>query len=215
MPMHDFRPTHPGLRPDPTPLRMDCIPCTSPLGPAGRTRAARRSHRADTTRGNKGQERHRAVGRREALRNPEKQREHPPTQPRCAAELAERTGEGTAYWLGFGPQSVGQWHMAAAREARDHERVVSIAEGLRPDGHAHRLRQAMYWVNYGLALSKVRGRSEDAVRAFRRAEVISPHHVHRDSFVPEALGGLLTRTRRDFPAGRELRRMAYRAGLPM
>jgi transcriptional regulator with XRE-family HTH domain len=132
-----------------------------------------------------------------------------------AAELAERTGEGDAYWLGFGPQSVGQWHMAAAREARDHERVVSIAEGLRPDGHAHRLRHAMYWVNYGLALSKLRGRSDDAVRAFRRAEVISPHHVHRDPFVPEALGGLLTRTRRDSPAGRELRRMAYRAGLPV
>ncbi|MGH3899457.1 MAG: XRE family transcriptional regulator, partial [Pseudonocardiaceae bacterium] len=132
-----------------------------------------------------------------------------------AAELAERTGEGNAYWLGFGPQSVGQYHMAVAREARDHERVVSIAEALRPEVHAHRLRQAMYWVNYGLALPKLRGRSDDAVWAFRRAEVISPHHIHRDPFVREALAGLVPRTPRDSPAGRELRRMAYRAGLPV
>jgi transcriptional regulator with XRE-family HTH domain len=132
-----------------------------------------------------------------------------------AAELAERTGEGNAYWLGFGLHAVGQWHMFAAREAGDHERVVSIAEALRPDVHASRSVQADYWVGYGHALSKLRGRGDDAVRAFRRAEVISPHHVHRDPFVPEALAGLLTRTRRDSPAGRELRRMAYRAGLPV
>jgi hypothetical protein len=31
----------------------------------------------------------------------------------------------------------------------------------------------------------------------------------------EALAGLLARSRRDSPAGRQLRRMAYRAGLPV
>jgi transcriptional regulator with XRE-family HTH domain len=133
-----------------------------------------------------------------------------------AGELADRIGEGgNAYSLGFGPTNVGIWRMAAAREAGDHERVVSTAEALRPDVYADRSREADYWVNYGGALSKLRGRSDDAVLAFRRAEVISPHHLHRDPFVREALAGLLARSRRDFPAERQLRRMAYRAGLPV
>jgi transcriptional regulator with XRE-family HTH domain len=133
-----------------------------------------------------------------------------------AAELAHRIGEGgNAYSLGFGPTNVGIWQMAAAKEARDHERVVRTAEALRPDGYADRSRQADYWVSYGGALSHLRGRSDDAVLAFRRAEVISPHHVHRDPFVREALAVLLARSRRDSPAGQQLRRMAYRAGLPV
>ncbi len=105
--------------------------------------------------------------------------------------------------------------MFAAREAGDHERVVSIAEALRPDVHADRSREADYWVNYGRALSELRGRGDDAVLAFRRAEVISPHHIHRNPFVRDALAVLLARSRWDSPAGRELRRMAYRAGLPV
>ncbi|MGH4008936.1 MAG: helix-turn-helix domain-containing protein [Pseudonocardiaceae bacterium] len=132
-----------------------------------------------------------------------------------AAELAQRTGEGNAYSLGFGPTNVGIWRMAAAREAKDHERVVRTAESLRPNVHAERSRQADYWVNYGGALSKLRGRSDDAVLAFRRAEAISPHHVHRDPFVRDALAVLLARSRRDSPSGQQLRRMAYRAGLPV
>ena len=133
-----------------------------------------------------------------------------------AAELAERTGEGTnAYWLGFGLHAVGQWHMAAAREAGDPEQVVSIAETLRrPEVHFDRSREADYWVDYGGALSRLRGRSDDAVLAFHRAEAISPHHVHRNPLVRDALAVLLARSRRNSPAGRELRRMAYRAGLP-
>jgi hypothetical protein len=134
-----------------------------------------------------------------------------------AAELAERTEEGTnAYWLGFGLHAVAQWHMAAAREAGDPEQVVSTAEALRrPDVHFDRSREADYWVDYGGALSQLRARSDDAVLAFRRAEAISPHHVHRNPLVRDALAVLLARSRRDSPAGRELRRMAYRAGLPM
>ncbi len=134
-----------------------------------------------------------------------------------AADLAARTEEGAnAYWLGFGEYAVGQWHMAAAREVGDHELVVRTAENLRPEVYADRSREADYWVNYGIALSRVRRRSsDDAVLAFRKAEKISPHHVHRDPFVREALAGLLTRSDRESPAGRVLRRMAYRAGLPV
>jgi hypothetical protein len=58
-------------------------------------------------------------------------------------------------------------------------------------------------------------RRDDAVLALRRAELISLHHAERNPFVRDVLGELLTPTRRNSPAGRELRRMAYRAGLPV
>jgi len=131
-----------------------------------------------------------------------------------ATELAGRTGEVNAYGLGFGPQDVGQWRAVAALTTGDHELAARIAEGLRPETHLLRSRQADYWVTYGRALSRLRGRYEDAVQALRRAEILSPHHVLRDPLTREVLAELLIRIRPDSPAGRELRRMAYRAGLP-
>ena len=132
-----------------------------------------------------------------------------------AAELAGRTGEINAYGLGFGPEDVGQWRLRIVLETGDHERAARIAEGLRPATHPLRSRQAFYWANYGQALSRLRGRYEKAVRALRRAERISPHHVLRDPLTREVLAELLTRIRPGSPTGRELRGMAYRAGLPV
>ncbi len=130
-----------------------------------------------------------------------------------AAELAQRSGEINAYGLGFGPQEISRWRMGNALEIGDSERAAQIAEGLRPEALPFRSSQARYWVRYGEALARMRGRHEDAVRAFRRAELISPHHVLRDPITREVLGELLRRTRRDSPAGRELREMARRAKL--
>lgn len=132
-----------------------------------------------------------------------------------AAELAERTGEVNAFGLGFGPQEVGQWRARAVLEAGDHELTARIAEGLRPETHPLRSRQADYWVTYGRALAPQRGRREEAVLAFRHAEKILPHYVLRDPFAREVISYLLPRTRRDSTAGRELVGMAYRAGLPV
>lgn len=132
-----------------------------------------------------------------------------------AAELAKRTGEVNAYGLGFGPEDVGHWRLRTVLETGDHELAVRIAEGLQPETHPLRTRQALYWVNYGQALSRLRRRYEDAVEALRHAEVISPHDVQRDPITREVLAELLTRVRPDSPAGRELRRMAHRAGLPV
>ncbi|MGH3939539.1 MAG: helix-turn-helix domain-containing protein [Pseudonocardiaceae bacterium] len=132
-----------------------------------------------------------------------------------AAELAERTGELNAYGLGFGSQEVGRWRALAALESGDHELAARLAEGLSPETHPLRSGQADYWVTYGRALSRLRGRHEDSVKAFRRAELISPHHVLRNPITRDVLAELLTRMRLDSPAGRELRKMAYRAGLPV
>jgi hypothetical protein len=54
---------------------------------------------------------------------------------KCASELAERTGEGNAYWMGFGPTNAGFWRMNVALEAGGRQGAVTIAEGLHSGAH--------------------------------------------------------------------------------
>lgn len=131
-----------------------------------------------------------------------------------ADDLAQHTGEGNAYLLGFGPTNVGLWRLAATLEAGDHERATGIAETINPLVHPNRSRQAAYWIDYGRALARLRGRHNDAVIALRRAETLSTLHTLRNPFVRDVLAELLVRARRD-AVGRELRGMAYRAGVPV
>lgn len=129
-----------------------------------------------------------------------------------AAELAQRTGEGDAFWLGFGPTNVGIWRMASALEVGDYDQVVRIAGGLQPEAHHSRERQATYWLDYGRALARLRGRRDEAVVALRRAEELHPTRVLRNPLARDILTELVMRSRQD-AVGRELRGMAYRAGL--
>jgi len=99
-------------------------------------------------------------------------------------------------------------------ESGDHERAVELAESLSPERIVAPTRRANYWVNYARGLTNQRGRREDAVRALRRAEQISADKVQRNPVARDLLGELLTRARHD-AVGRELRAMAYRAGLPV
>jgi tetratricopeptide (TPR) repeat protein len=131
-----------------------------------------------------------------------------------AAELAEHTGEGNAHHMSFGPTNVAMWRLSAALEAGNHEHAAQLAESINPQRIVAPTRRANYWVNSGQALSQIRGRRDDAVRALRLAERISPDKVHRNSFARETLAELVTRAHRD-AVGRELRGMAYRAGLPV
>lgn len=131
-----------------------------------------------------------------------------------AADLAERVGEGNALWFGFGMSNVATWRMAVALEAGEHAEAVRIAESANPAAIPSPQRQAAYWADYGRALSRVRGRRADAVAALRRAERISPNRVRRHPFTWTTLAELLARSRDD-AAGRELRGMAFRAGLPI
>ncbi len=135
----------------------------------------------------------------------------------AAADLADRfgeVGEADPLGFGFGPTNVGFRQVRLALEAREPDRAVSIAEGLHPEQNPFPSSRVYHWVGYGRALARLRGRQDNAVWVLRRAEAIHPHRVQRDPMVREVLGELLTRVRRDSPAGRELRRMAYRAGLP-
>lgn len=133
----------------------------------------------------------------------------------AADELAQRFSAANER-LGFavGPAEVGVRRMKLALEAGEPDRAVSIAEHVRPQEISFIARKAGYWMEYGQALARLRGRHDDAVRALCTAEQLFPERVRRNPFVQDALAELLTRSRRD-AVGRELRRMAYRAGLPV
>lgn len=129
-----------------------------------------------------------------------------------ASELAARTGEGNAYGLGFGPTNVGLWQMAGALKIGDYEHAAAIAGGMH---HLppNRCRQAAYWIDYSRAAARLPGRHDDAVMALCRVEQISPYRVQRNPITRDVLAELLPRSRRGSASGRELRRMAFRAGL--
>jgi hypothetical protein len=104
--------------------------------------------------------------------------------------------------------------MAVALEAGDYAQAAAVAEQLDPRRIPSPQRRAAYWADYGRALARIKTRRDDAVWALRRAELISPARVHRHPFTRETLAELLARSRHD-ATGRELRGMAYRAGLPI
>ncbi|MBB5153115.1 XRE family transcriptional regulator [Saccharopolyspora phatthalungensis] len=129
-----------------------------------------------------------------------------------AAELAEQTGETNMLGYGFGPSNVAVWRMQGALEAGDYAEAAEIAETVNPDALTVRARQAVYWRETGRALARLPKRRDGAVIMLRRAEHISPEHVHRHPFTRSTLVELLALAKRD-AVGRELRGMAYRAGL--
>ncbi|HKS45531.1 MAG TPA: helix-turn-helix transcriptional regulator [Amycolatopsis sp.] len=131
-----------------------------------------------------------------------------------AAELAERTGETNMMGFGFGPSNVGVWRMQGALEAGEHAEAARIAETVNPAALTVRARQAVYWRDRGRALARLPKQRDTAVMMLRRAELISPEHVHRHPFTLSLLGELVAKVKRD-AVGRELRGLAYRAGLPV
>jgi transcriptional regulator with XRE-family HTH domain len=131
-----------------------------------------------------------------------------------AAELAGRTGQGDAFLMGFGPVNVGLWRMAAALESGEPDEAIKVAEALNPQEHPRRERRATYWMDYGRALTRVR-RRDDAARALLRAEKLYPVRVLRNPFTRDTLVELLAHPPKDAALGRAIRRMAYRAGLPL
>ena len=80
--------------------------------------------------------------------------------------------------------------------------------------HPFAVDQAYYWIHYGRALARLRGRQDDAVMAMRTAEDIFPTAVRRNRQAHDAIATLLPHARRD-ATGTELRALAYRAGLPV
>ncbi|HKS45117.1 MAG TPA: helix-turn-helix transcriptional regulator [Amycolatopsis sp.] len=128
-----------------------------------------------------------------------------------AADIAQRTGQGNAFRMGFGPVNVGLWRIASALEAGDADTAIEVAQTLHPEENPSRERQATFWMDYGRALAGVRRRDE-AVKALRKAESLHPLRVLRNRFARQTIAELVSHAKRD-AVGRELRGMAYRAGL--
>jgi hypothetical protein len=135
----------------------------------------------------------------------------------AAKDLAARYGEPDdnqdRLGFGFGPTNVGLWEMALALEAGEPDRAVSVAQTIKPERHPFKTRQSQYWMDYGRALAGVR-RRDDAVVALRKAEQLFPVRVQRSPFARDVIAELVARSRQD-AVGKELRGMAYRAGLPV
>ncbi|MGH3568897.1 MAG: hypothetical protein ACRDRH_23295 [Pseudonocardia sp.] len=122
-------------------------------------------------------------------------------------------GEADLLGFGHGPTTVEFERVRLALEADEPDRAVSIAEGgLQPEQNPFPAARAFHWMVYGRALVRLRGRHDDAVKALRRAETIHPNRFQRNPFVREVLAKLVPRSKQD-AVGRELRGMAYRAGL--
>jgi transcriptional regulator with XRE-family HTH domain len=130
-----------------------------------------------------------------------------------ATDMAEHTGQGDAFRMGFGPTNVGLWRMASALESNDPDTVIRTAKQLTPAQHPSRERQATYWMDLGRALTRVR-RHDDAIRALRRGEDLFPMRVLRNPFARDSLAELVAHSKDD-AAGQEIRGMAFRAGLPV
>lgn len=126
-----------------------------------------------------------------------------------AEELADRTGEGNAYGLGFGPVNTRLYRMNGLLEGGHYTDAVAVAESINPYEHVNRSRQAAYWSDYGRALARLRGRREEALTALRTAEQISPQLIRRGSEVRQVVSELLSKNHNN----RELRGLAYRCGL--
>ncbi|MFD7656983.1 helix-turn-helix domain-containing protein [Actinosynnema sp. NPDC059797] len=132
-----------------------------------------------------------------------------------AADLAAAVdGEDDPLWFGFNSANVAVWRMSVALEAGNHAEAARIATTVNPAELPSPTRRAAYWREYGRALARLPRRHDDAVVMLRRAEQISPARIHRHPFMRSVLAELLTKARRD-AVGRELRGMAYRAGLPV
>jgi transcriptional regulator with XRE-family HTH domain len=135
----------------------------------------------------------------------------------AAVDMTDRfgeIGEADPLGFGFGQTDVGFRRVRLALEANEPDHAVRIAETLHPEQNPFPASRVYHWVGYGRALARLRGRHDDAVRVLRRAETIHPHRVQRDPMVRDVIAQLAARSRRD-AVGRELRGMAYRAGLPV
>lgn len=132
-----------------------------------------------------------------------------------AADLATAfNGDGDPLWFGFNLANVDVWRMSVALEAGDHGEAARIAISVDPASLPSPTRQAAYYRDFGRALARLPRRQDDAVLMLRRAEQISPARIHRHPFMRSIIAELLVKAKRD-AIGRELRGMAFRAGLPV
>jgi tetratricopeptide (TPR) repeat protein len=129
-----------------------------------------------------------------------------------ARAISARTGQGTAFWIMFGPTNVVQWEMSITLEQGRPGRTIELAATVDPDSIPVQSRKAAYYTDLGVALSQVKSRDREAVSTLRRAETLAPDRVRNNPLVREAVDAMLQRARRD-AGGSDLRGLAHRTGI--
>ena len=129
-----------------------------------------------------------------------------------AHAIAARTGQGTAFWIMFGPPNVVQWEMSITLEQGNPGHTIELAATIDPDSIPVQSRKAAYYTDLGIALAQVKRRDAEAVSALRQAEVLAPDRVRNNPLVRETVDDMLQRARRD-AGGRNLRGLAHRIGI--
>lgn len=129
-----------------------------------------------------------------------------------AEQLAERTGEGDAFRLHFGPTNVAIWRVHIIQERREGGRAVAVAQGVRLEAIPSLSRRSMFYRHLGLALAQERGREQDAVRMLARAEAITPGKLRLDPLATHTVEHLLSRARAN-AGGADLLKLARQVGV--
>ena len=129
-----------------------------------------------------------------------------------ASGIAERTGEGNAFRLHFGPTNVAIWQVHIAAERREGGRAAEIARGVRPEAITSRARRSMYYRHLGLALAQDPAKGRSAVQALLRAERVAPGKLRLDPLALHTVEHMLSRARAT-AGGTELLTLARYVGV--
>ena len=127
--------------------------------------------------------------------------------------IAARVGDGEFYDIWFGPTQLAVHRVGIAATLGDGGATPQLARLV--DGRAIRSRvhRAFLAADVGRGLGQVRGREHDAIGALRRAERLAPQRILSSRLIHAVIGDLLGRPMSKSDE-RELRGMAYRAGVP-
>ncbi|HEX5495705.1 MAG TPA: helix-turn-helix domain-containing protein [Mycobacteriales bacterium] len=129
-----------------------------------------------------------------------------------ATRVAQRTGQGNAFWHSFGPANVEMWRVSLAVEAGDGGRAVEIADRFDAKAMPTTSRRAAHLIDVGRAHAQIRGHEHQSLAALRKAEDLAPQRTRANPYVRDTVAVLLRRTRAA-AGGLELRRMATRLGV--
>ncbi|WP_158558373.1 helix-turn-helix domain-containing protein [Spongiactinospora gelatinilytica] len=132
-----------------------------------------------------------------------------------AAELAGRTADAPgANWGAFSTTNVNVWRISLAVEQGESGGVLELARRVEEHRLAERSgRHTAFLTDVGRGLARDPRARERAVEWLHRAENVAPHKFRNDAKARETVGVLLQQVR-STAAGRVLRGMAARMGLP-
>lgn len=130
-----------------------------------------------------------------------------------AADIANRTGETTAFRFYFGPTNIKIWRLAMDTDGGEPGRAVEIARQTRPRNIPAQFRQVAYYSDTARALAHTRN-DREAVRMLLHAERLAPQWIRSAPLVRETVRSLLDRSRRE-AGGSALRGLCERVGVAL